>query len=128
MRPARIYLSFLALLAALALAAPKAQAQSSSLSGVVTDQTGDILPDAEIMVTNQDNNLQRTVLSNQEGLYVFAQLPPGPYTLLAEHPDFKSVAIEGITLLVNTNRELRWSSTPWPRSTSPSTCRLRLHN
>ena len=106
MKPARFYVSFLTLLAAISLFAPDAQAQSSSLSGVVTDETGGILPDAEVTVINQDNNLQRTVLSNEEGLFVFAQLPPGAYTLSATQPGFNSVTIEGITLLVNTNLEL----------------------
>ena len=106
MRPARIHLSFLTLLAAMVLAATSARAQSSSLSGVVTDETGGILPDAEITVVNEANNVQRTVLSNEEGLYVFAQLPPGSYNLSATQPGFNSVTIEGITLLVNTNLEL----------------------
>ncbi|MYC81317.1 MAG: TonB-dependent receptor [Acidobacteria bacterium] len=106
MRSARIHLSFLTLLAAMVLAAPSARAQSSSLSGVVTDETGGILPDAEITVINEANNVQRTVLSNEEGLYVFAQLPPGSYNLSATQPGFNSVTIEGITLLVNTNLEL----------------------
>ena len=98
--------SLLALLAAIALFAPDGLAQSSSLSGAVTDETGGILPDAEITVINQDNNIQRTVLSNEEGLFVFAQLPPGSYTLTASQPGFNSVTIEGLTLLVNTNLEL----------------------
>ena len=106
MKHSHIYSLILTLLVAITLVTPDAQAQSSSLSGVVTDKNGGVLSDAEITVINQDNNLQRTVLSNQEGLYVFAQLPPGPYTLSAAHHDFKSVDLEGITLLVNTNLEL----------------------
>ena len=106
MKPVPACLLFLILLAAVILAAPSAQAQSSSLSGVVTDETGGILPDAEITVINQDNNLHRTVLSSQEGLFVFAQLPPGSYTLTASQPGFNEVTLEGITLLVNTNLEI----------------------
>jgi len=106
MKTASACLPFLILLATIAVVAPDARAQSSSLSGVVTDETGGILPDAEITVINQDNNVQRTVVSNEEGLYVFAQLPPGSYHLSATQPGFNSVTIEGITLLVNTNLEL----------------------
>ncbi len=106
MKPSHVCFPFLALLAAIVLATPNAQAQSSNLSGVVTDETGGILPDAEITVINEANNLQRTVLSNEDGLFVFAQLPPGSYKLLAAQPGFQSVTMEGITLLVNTNLEL----------------------
>ena len=97
---------FLPLLMAIAFLVPNSQAQSSSLSGVVTDETGGFLPDAEVTVTNEANGLQRTVLSNDEGLYVFAQLPPGSYKLSATQPGFNSVNIEDITLLVNTNVEI----------------------
>ena len=107
MRPARIHLSFLTLLAAMVLAAPSARAQSSSLSGVVTDETGGILPDAEITVINEANNVQRTVLSNEEGTVRLRPAPSrAPTTCRATQPGFNSVTIEGITLLVNTNLEL----------------------
>ena len=106
MKGTRFSSSLLTLLAAVALAAPHAYAQSSGLRGVVTDETGGVLPGAEIAVANEANGLQRTTLSNDEGLYVFAQLPPGSYTLSASQPGFRTVTIEGIRLLVNTNIEL----------------------
>ena len=106
MKLAPACLPFLIFLVTIAVVVPDLQAQSSSLSGVVTDETGGILPDAEVTVVNDDNNVQRTVLSNEEGLFVFAQLPPGSYTLSATQPGFNTVTVEGITLLVNTNLEL----------------------
>ena len=98
MKPFRIYSPFLKCLVAIALTAPNSHAQSSGLSGVVTDETGGVLSGVEITVMNEANGLQRTLLSNDEGLYVFAQLPPGSYTLSATQPGFKSVVIEGVTL------------------------------
>ncbi len=106
MEPMRFYSRFLTLLLAITLVATNSHAQSSSLSGRVTDQSGAVLPGVEITVTNAANGLQRTILSNSEGLYIFAQLPPGPYTLSAIQTGFQSVTIEGVTLLVNTNVEL----------------------
>ncbi len=106
MEPIRFYSAFLIFLMAITLAAPTSHAQSSSLSGRVTDESGAVFPGAEITVTNAANGLQRTILSNNEGLYIFAQLPPGSYTLSATQPGFQSVIIEGLTLLVNTNVEL----------------------
>ncbi len=102
----RFYSRFLTLLLAITLVATNSHAQSSSLSGRVTDQSGAVLPGTEITVTNVANGLQRNNLSNSEGLYIFAQLPPGAYTLAAIQTGFQSVTIEGVTLLVNTNVEL----------------------
>ena len=106
MKPLHAYSPFLAILVTILVAAPYSYAQSSSLSGVVTDETGGVLPGAEVTVTNEANGLLRTVLSSDEGLYVFAQLPPGSYTLSASQPGFKSVTIQGVTLLVNTKVEI----------------------
>ncbi len=102
MKPLPVYSLFLVCLVAILIAAPYSYAQSSGLSGVVTDETGGVLPGVEITILNEANGLQRTVLSNDEGLYVFPQLPPGSYTLAAAQPGFELVTIEGITLLVNT--------------------------
>ena len=88
------------------LAVSTMHAQSSSVSGMVTDETGGVLPGVEITILNEANGLQRTVLTSDEGLYVFAQLPPGSYTLSAIQPGFNPVTIEDITLLVNTNLEI----------------------
>ena len=106
MKPLLFYSLFPAFLVAILIAAPYSYAQSSSLSGVVTDETGGVLPGVEITILNEANGLQRTVLSNDEGLYVFPQLPPGSYTLVAAQPGFELVTIEGITLLVNTKIDL----------------------
>ena len=106
MKSSRFYFPLLTVLVIAVLAAPHSYAQSSGLSGVVTDETGGVLPGAEITVLNEANGLQRTILSNDEGLYVFTQLPPGTYTLSATQPGFQSVTVEGVRLLVNTNVEL----------------------
>ncbi len=106
MKPLSVYSLFFVFLVAILIAAPNSYAQSSGLSGVVTDETGGVLPGVEITILNEANGLQRTVLSNDEGLYVFPQLPPGSYTLMAAQPGFELVTVEGITLLVNTKIDL----------------------
>ncbi len=83
--------------------APVLFGQSSGLSGVVTDETGGVIPGAEIDIMNEANGFQRSVESNEEGNYTFAQLPPGSYTLSAVQEGFAPVIIEGVSLLVNTN-------------------------
>ena len=84
------------------LIVPGLLAQSSGLSGVVTDETGSVVPEAEIEVMNGEIGLQRSVLSDSAGRYAFAQLRPGTYTLVATKEGFESVITEGVILLVNT--------------------------
>ena len=81
---------------------PSLLAQSSGLSGVVTDETGSVVPEADIEVMNGEIGLQRSVLSDSAGRYAFAQLRPGTYTLVATKEGFESVITEGVILLVNT--------------------------
>ena len=69
----------------------------------MTDETGGVIPGATIDVMNEENGFQRSVASNEEGLFTFAQLPPGSYTLSAVREGFTPVLIEGISVLVNTN-------------------------
>ena len=78
---------------------PNLLAQSSGLSGVVTDETGGVIPGAAIDVMNEENGFQRSASSNEEGIFTFAQLPPGSYTLSAIREGFTPVLIEGVSVL-----------------------------
>ncbi len=106
--PSCLLLARTALLVAMSgfLMAPALLGQSSGLSGVVTDETGGVLPGAEIDILNESNGFQRSAASNEEGIYTFAQLPPGSYTLSAVREGFAPVIVEGVSLLVNTNVSL----------------------
>ena len=80
--------------------------QSSSLSGIVRDATGAVVPATEIEVINADNGVQRTAQSDVGGRFSFPQLAPGTYVLYAAQEGFELVEMSGITLLVNTNVDL----------------------
>ena len=85
------------------VSAGSALGQSSSLSGVVTDPTGALVPGTEIEVINSENGLQRAAQSDAGGRFSFAQLAPGTYVLYAAQEGFELVEIPNITLLVNTS-------------------------
>ena len=57
MEPSRFYFPFLTFVVTIALAAPNSHAQSSGLSGVVTDETGGVLPGVEITAMNEATGL-----------------------------------------------------------------------
>ena len=67
---------FLALLSL--LISPSAPAQTTAtLSGTVQDQTGGVIPGAQVTLTNQETNDSRVVQTNATGLYAFPALTPG---------------------------------------------------
>lgn len=103
MRKASRLLSSVGIVLALTVATPSLRSQSASLSGVVTDATGAVIPGAEVELTNDGNGLQRTSSSDGGGRFVFAQLPPGTYTVVTASPGFEDVVTPGVALRVNTN-------------------------
>lgn len=76
-----------------------AQAYASSLSGIVTDAQGAIIPGAKLTLTNTGNNQVRNAITGSDGRYLFPQLLPGTYTLQIRANGFKTAVHSGITLL-----------------------------
>ncbi len=73
----------------------------TSLSGVVTDPSGGVVPGATIVIVNTQTNVQRETTSNEEGRYSFPQILPGTYVLTAKMAKFTSVEVKDIVLQVN---------------------------
>jgi hypothetical protein len=61
-----------------------AQTLTGQLSGIVTDQTGAVIPNANITLTNQLNGDIRRTVSNSDGLFAIASVPTGEYTILSK--------------------------------------------
>ena len=62
----------------------QAQTITGSISGVVTDSTGSVIPSATITLTSEKTGQTRTVATNGEGRFNFAALHPGSYWLKIE--------------------------------------------
>jgi hypothetical protein len=77
-----------------------AQMETATLSGVVTDPKGDVVPEVEVMATRIETATALTTKTNGAGIYVFTSLPPGHYHLEVEKPGFKAIAIKDIELHV----------------------------
>jgi Carboxypeptidase regulatory-like domain len=78
-----------------------AQVESGKVVGAVHDASGALLAGAKIMITNVDTNVSRSVVAGSSGEYVVTELPPGTYTMLAEHEGFKKAAQARFKLDVN---------------------------
>ena len=92
-------------LLALMLLPPAVWAQSSTaqITGTVRDQSGAVLPGAEVNATQTDTGIVRNTISNETGSYVLPNLPIGPYKLEVSLPGFRTFVQTGIILQVNSN-------------------------
>ena len=71
---------------------------TATLSGVVTDSSGAIVPKASVTLASTENGIKREFKSDNLGRYVFSQLPPGAYTLTIRLTGFQTYKQDGITL------------------------------
>ena len=77
------------------------QTQTARLQGTVHDASGAVVPDAKIVVVNEQTRDSSEATTNASGLYVLPALRPGTYTLTAESAGFSKVTIRGIELAVS---------------------------
>ena len=78
-----------------------AQTTSATLSGVVRDQRGGVIPGATILVVETDTGQTRQSVSGASGDYTILNLPIGNYRITASAQGFKKTIIASITLQVN---------------------------
>jgi hypothetical protein len=81
-------------------AAAHAQEIRATLSGITSDQTGAVIPGAQIAAVNTATNLRLTTITGADGRFVLPQLAPGPYELTAEANGFRKYTRRGINLNV----------------------------
>ncbi|MFQ5777275.1 MAG: carboxypeptidase regulatory-like domain-containing protein [Terriglobia bacterium] len=89
------------------------QINTGVIQGTVVDESGAVMPDAEVTVKNLDTNLERSTSTLGDGRFVFLQLTPGRYTLTVSKQGFTTVIQENLTLTVgqtiSLNLEMRVS-------------------
>jgi hypothetical protein len=75
---------------ALQLAFSQTQAMNGSIRGRVTDPAGAAVPQANVTISNSATGFTRTADSNDEGYFVFPNLPIGTYTVIVKKEGFDS--------------------------------------
>ncbi len=93
------------LFGALLFAAPRhAMAQAvGQVTGVVTDPSGSVVPQAKIELTSVGTSQARTTTSGSDGSYAFPLVNPGAYQLRVTVPGFRTSLTKGVDVLVNTS-------------------------
>ena len=103
----------LLLVCLLALSSHAQQSATSTLSGIITDPNGALIPGAQVTATQKATGIQRETTTNDEGLYVLTNLPPGEYDVKVAVTGFatkisqSAVVLQvGQTVTLDTNLEI----------------------
>jgi hypothetical protein len=75
-------------------------ASTAQVNGSVRDETGGSVAKANIVLRDTETNRTYTAVSNDNGLFVIANLPPGHYDLTTEAPGFGRTTQTGVVLSV----------------------------
>jgi hypothetical protein len=66
------------------------RADRATISGIITDPTGNNIPGATVKIRNQNTAVETVLTSNDSGAYTSPLLVLGTYTVSVEHAGFKS--------------------------------------
>jgi hypothetical protein len=78
----------------------QAQITTGVIQGDVRDTTGAVLPGVTVDVQNVETNFVQSRVTEENGRFVFLQLPPGPYRVTFRLQGFATLVQEGLTLTV----------------------------
>ena len=67
-----------------------AQVDQGTITGVVADASGGVIPNAEVTITNVDTGFTLTDHTDAKGVYTFSPLKVGVYTVKASAPGFSA--------------------------------------
>lgn len=91
-----------AFLPLLILLAPTLFAQGTgSITGTVRDNTGAVVPKADVTLTDTGTRNSLKTTTNSDGEYLFAAIPPGTYDLMVAAVGFNTYDAKGIILRVS---------------------------
>lgn len=76
---------------------------SATVSGLVTDTSGAVLPTAAIQAKNVGTGISLSTLADEQGRFRFPDLPIGEYEMQAALPGFQVLVRSGIVLTVGSS-------------------------
>jgi outer membrane receptor protein involved in Fe transport len=84
---------------------------TGTVTGVVKDEKGGLVPGASVKIVNLGTNTERATTTSSDGVFEISQLIPGTYRLEVEAQGFSKSVVEGVVVNVlqrtTVNPELR---------------------
>src|ERR1700678_2420171 len=81
----------------LLISVPMRAQNVAAITGVVTDQSGAVVPGATVTLENTQTGASYATITNAVGSYTINEVKPGPgYKITFDHSGFKPLAITGI--------------------------------
>src|SRR5688572_17184177 len=77
-----------------------AQTTNATIEGTVLDAQGAVLPGVTLTLRNVESGVTRTAVSEGDGGYRLAGLPPGRYDLRAELQGFATVEVKNLVMTI----------------------------
>lgn len=95
------YIFTLACLMYFSLIPAFAQTSRGTVSGIVKDSTGAVIPGAEVTLTSTETTITRTTTTNNEGFYRFDAVDLGTYSVRISATNFTTSVKNGVTVAAN---------------------------
>ncbi|HEY3841006.1 MAG TPA: TonB-dependent receptor [Bryobacteraceae bacterium] len=73
--------------------------ETGTLNGTVTNAAGAGVPQANVTVKNNGTGLSQSVITNQSGGFMVANLPPGTYTVSVEITGYRRLSQENVQVV-----------------------------
>ncbi len=83
-----------------------AQASRAAITGTVTDQQNNRIPQAKIRATRDATGFERETQTTSQGAYELSDLPPGLYTIRFSKEGFSTLTVEHVEQIVGQTRTL----------------------
>jgi hypothetical protein len=96
-----MWLLLLLLTALVGARAVQGQTTFGTITGVAKDQTGSVIPNAAVTLTNEKTGFTYKSTTSNSGVYIVPNLLPGSYTLRVEAHGFEPSVTSGINLNAN---------------------------
>jgi hypothetical protein len=71
---------------------------AATVSGLITDPNGSVVPNATVTITNTASNQSVTTSSGGDGVYRSPVLSPGNYSILINAPGFKGYRVQNVAV------------------------------
>ena len=110
-RLSSLYVS-LAVLVLLATTAFGQASYTAQVRGVVKDQSGAVVTQASITITNDATGIGTTAKTDEHGLYVLTGLRPAVYTIKAEGTGFRAAEQKNVVLQVDQQTSIDFTLHP----------------